>query len=414
MMALINYLWEGAVCLTIPWLFYKVFLERTTFFAWNRTFLLCALIMALVFPALGFEGINSFNLANETYLFQLPTFEFDGSNQQTNSLKSLSLSSILVGLYLLGILFPLTKFLIGMLSLISSVKKAHTSYKGKYTLLEHASFEPASFFHLIFLPEGSLQLRNKVDWIIDHEAAHADFRHSIDKLLLQLVKIIFWFYPIYRLYETDLEVIHEYQVDNKMTENYPVEEYALLLIHLGRPKSVNQLAHNFNKFQIKKRLTMMTQPKSKKIAKGLYALALPVFIGLFALVSCEQKDEIVEVEIPKAESITEQADLNEIFDIAEDMPVPAEGVQGWNKYLSQNLKYPQSARDQKKEGTVYVQFIINKEGRLVNPSVIRSVDPDLDAEALRVIKNSPDWTPGKQKGKEVNVKIQLPIRFKLN
>lgn len=60
----------------------------------------------------------------------------------------------------------------------------------------------------------------------------------------------------------------------------------------------------------------------------------------------------MEVEIPKAESITEQADLNEIFDIAEDMPVPAEGMQGWNKYLSQNLKYPQSARDQKRRNSL--------------------------------------------------------------
>ncbi|GAB3002585.1 M56 family metallopeptidase [Cyclobacterium sediminis] len=414
MTSLINYLWEGAVCLTIPWLFYKAVFEKNTFFAWNRAYLLWAIIMALVLPILDFEGINSINLANETYFFQLPTFEFDGSNQDANFFMSLSLSSILVGLYFVGMLFPLTKFIIGIRSLIRSAKKAKTSHKGKYTLLEHASFEPSSFFHLIFLPQGSLQLRNKVDWIIDHEAAHADFRHSIDKLLLQLVKIIFWFYPIYLLYETELEVIHEYQVDNKMTANYPVEEYALLLIHLGRPKSVNQLAHNFNKFQIKKRLTMMTQPKSKRITKGLYALALPLFLCLLALVSCEQKDEIVEVEIPKAETITEQAIPNAIFEIVEDMPVPYEGMQGWNKYLSQNLKYPQSARDQKLEGTVYLQFIINKEGKLINPTVIKSVDPDLDAEALRVIKNSPDWTPGKQKGKDVNVKINLPIRFKLN
>lgn len=158
----------------------------------------------------------------------------------------------------------------------------------------------------------------------------------------------------------------------------------------------------------------MTKPKSKRIAKWLYALALPIFIGLFGLISCDQKDEIVDVEKPQAETKTEGAISNEIFETAEDMPVPFDGMQGWNEYLSQNLKYPQSSKDQNIEGTVYLQFIINKEGELINPSVIRGVDPDLDAEALRVIKNSPKWTAGKQGGRDVNVKMQIPIRFKLN
>lgn len=103
-------------------------------------------------------------------------------------------------------------------------------------MLEHASFEPSSFFHLIFLPEGSFKLNDKVDCIISHEAMHANYNHSLDKLLLQLVKIIFWFYPICHLYEKDLEVVHEYQVDERMKDIYPLKEYALLLIHLGNPK----------------------------------------------------------------------------------------------------------------------------------------------------------------------------------
>ncbi|AEL25284.1 M56 family metallopeptidase [Cyclobacterium marinum] len=414
MSSLINYLWEGIICLTIPWLLYKALFEKTTFFAWNRTFLLSALILALLFPALNLEGLYIFNFNRETYQFILPTFEYDGTNQPLNSLTPIPITSFLAGAYLIGMLFSIIKFLIRIFSLISSIKKAKISYKGEYTLLEHASFEPSSFFHLIFLPEGSFKLNDKVDCIISHEAMHANYNHSLDKLLLQLVKIIFWFYPICHLYEKDLEVVHEYQVDERMKDIYPLKEYALLLIHLGKPKMMNQLAHNFNKFQIKKRITMMTKPKSKRIAKWLYALALPIFIGLFGLISCDQKDEIVDVEKPQAETKTEGAISNEIFETAEDMPVPFDGMQGWNEYLSQNLKYPQSSKDQNIEGTVYLQFIINKEGELINPSVIRGVDPDLDAEALRVIKNSPKWTAGKQGGRDVNVKMQIPIRFKLN
>ena len=410
---LINYLWEGSICLTLLWVFYKVCLERNTFFAWNRTFLLCSLLVALVFPALNFAGINGINLHNETISIQLTTFEINGSNQFQNSFTAFSISNLIVGVYFIGVILALGQFLLGLVSIMVQTKKAKTTYKGKYLLLEHPTFEPSSFFHFIFLPEGALQSQQNVDWVIAHETTHADYKHSWDRLLLQVVKVVFWFYPIYSKYEKALEVLHEYQVDEKMTKSYPLEEYARLLLNLAKTKNTGLLVHNFNQFQIKKRLTMMTQPKSKWTARSIYALALPVFICLFALVSCEQKDEIIEVAMTANEANTKNLLPNEIFDIVEVMPVPPQGMEGWNNYLSQNLKYPQSARDKKIEGTVYLEFIVNEEGRILNPSVIKSIDPDLDAEALRVIKNSSDWTPGIQRGHNVNVKLKLPIRFKL-
>lgn len=416
MINLINYLWEGALCLTILWLFYKVFLERTTFFAWNRTFLLSALSVALVFPALNLAGVSGLNLVNESFDFQLPTFEFNGSNQ-SQTVMPFSFSDFLVGIYFIGALFLLTKFLVGIISLIVFTRKAKSSREGKYTLLEHPSFEPSSFFHLIFLPEGTVQMQQKVRWIIAHEKTHADYQHSMDKLLLQVVKIVFWFYPIHRLYEAALEVVHEYQVDEQMTQSYPIEEYARLLIHLGKPKSSNQLVHNFNKFQIKKRLTMMTQPKSKCIVKGLYAFALPVFICLFALISCEQNEDMQLMQAMENESddvITKRLMKEGVFDVVEDMPLPQGGLEGWNEYLSENLKYPQAAREAGLEGTVYLVFTVTKEGALEQASVLRGPGEDLNQEALRMIEEAPNWIPGKQNGENLNVKMRLPIRFKLN
>ncbi|WP_339924797.1 M56 family metallopeptidase [uncultured Cyclobacterium sp.] len=413
---LINYLWEGAICLTLLWLFYKVFLEQNTFFAWNRAFLLCSLIVALIFPALSLTGISSLNLGNESFVVQLPQFEMNATNQGPSATSPISLSNLLLGVYLTGLLFTLSRFIVGIVSLLLKTRKAKVFHSGSYTILEHSSFEPSSFFHLIFLPEGALQLQQKVDWIIAHETTHADYRHSLDKLLIQFVKIIFWFYPIYRMYEQALEVLHEYQVDEKMTETYPLEEYARLLLNLAKPNHSSLLVHNFNQFQIKKRLTMMTQPKSKWMARGIYALALPLFACLFVLISCTPNEDMPQMDTQDGEEIviTEMIMKESVFDVVEDMPSPLGGMEGWNNYLSANLKYPQAARDAKVEGTVYLIFTVTDEGKIVNVSILRGIGAGLDEEALRVVRNSPDWIPGQQDGENVNVKMRLPIRFKLN
>ena len=103
----------------------------------------------------------------------------------------------------------------------------------------------------------------------------------------------------------------------------------------------------------------------------------------------------------------------EIFDVVESMPVPPGGMEGWNAYLKENLTYPQTAKDQKVEGTVYLIFVVDKEGKVQNPEILRGIGAGLDEEAIRVVKASPNWKPGMQRGHLVNVKMRLPIRFRL-
>jgi TonB family protein len=88
-------------------------------------------------------------------------------------------------------------------------------------------------------------------------------------------------------------------------------------------------------------------------------------------------------------------------------------MEGWNDYLKENLRYPASAKEKKVEGTVYVIFVVDKEGITKNPEILRGVGAGLDEEAMRVIQESPAWTPGMQHGTLVNVKLRMPIRFRL-
>ena len=83
------------------------------------------------------------------------------------------------------------------------------------------------------------------------------------------------------------------------------------------------------------------------------------------------------------------------------------------KFLGKNIKYPTISQENGVQGRVIVQFVVNRDGSIVDPVVVRGVDPYLDKEALRVIASMPKWKPGKQRGKEVRVKYTVPVTFRL-
>ncbi len=114
------------------------------------------------------------------------------------------------------------------------------------------------------------------------------------------------------------------------------------------------------------------------------------------------------------EIIEEEPVYDRVYIIVEEMPeFKGEGKEAFRQYIAEHLQYPQKAQKKGIEGKVYVQFIVTKNGTVDDVKVIRGVHPLLDKEAVRVIKSSPDWEPGKQRGEPVNVKFTLPISFSL-
>ncbi|MFD2035954.1 TonB family protein [Belliella marina] len=120
--------------------------------------------------------------------------------------------------------------------------------------------------------------------------------------------------------------------------------------------------------------------------------------------------EVIEVPINNTRNRIINDDT--IFDVVEKAPNPPGGMEGWNEYLKSNLKYPEAAKENGIEGTVFVVFVVNKTGFIEDPEILKGVSPEIDAEALRVVKASPNWEPGKQRGQDMNVRMRLPIRFK--
>ncbi|MBP3839081.1 MAG: energy transducer TonB [Prevotella sp.] len=103
-----------------------------------------------------------------------------------------------------------------------------------------------------------------------------------------------------------------------------------------------------------------------------------------------------------------------VFEISEIMPFFKGGDPAMKAYLSSKTEYPEIAKKKKIEGRVIVKFIVEKDGSLTDVHVVKSVDPSLDEEAVRVVRSMPKWTPGKRlNGKPVRVQYLLPVTFKL-
>lgn len=137
-------------------------------------------------------------------------------------------------------------------------------------------------------------------------------------------------------------------------------------------------------------------------------------IGAFTVVGNDEvdgevlkaKEEIAQPEPPKEVE-------NKVFDVVEEQPSFPGGQGALMQWLRDNIKYPVIAAENGIEGRVIVQFVVSKSGSISNVNVVRGVDPSLDKEAVRVVSNMPNWTPGKQNGTTVNVRYTLPVTFKL-
>lgn len=123
--------------------------------------------------------------------------------------------------------------------------------------------------------------------------------------------------------------------------------------------------------------------------------------------------EETEIEDAIFEEPAEEEIADEVFTIVENQPVPSGGINGFNRFVQQNLKYPKQAHRMGIEGKVFVQFIVQKDGSISDVKVIRGIGAGCDEEAIRVIQKSPKWTPGKQRGRAVRVRMVLPITFRL-
>lgn len=420
------YLLQVNLGLVLFYALYKLVCTRDTFFRSRRFILLLALVLPFVLPLVDVrEWLESRDslimLTHLDYSVVLPEIVVGSETAEVGN-GVWVLSDWVKYLYLAGVLVLSVRFLVQACSLWHLILRTpEKTINGIRVKCLNGLSGPFSFFGWIFLNPAAVK-EDELDEILTHEMAHVKQRHSVDVLLAEMVSICCWMNPFAWLLKREVRLNLEFLADKKVVEaGFATKSYQYHLLGLAYSHKYG-LSNNFNFSHLKKRIIMMNKKKSNGTGRIKYALfMLPAFALLVAgNISCSQGAS--EKQDAKEESVapdsvvavpTDSVAKDEVFMVAEQMPEYPGGMKELFKFLQDNVKYPESAMKKNVQGRVIVQFVVEKDGTPTEFNVVRSVDPDLDAEALRVMKAMSKWKPGMQKGEPVRVKYTVPVSFQL-
>ena len=154
-------------------------------------------------------------------------------------------------------------------------------------------------------------------------------------------------------------------------------------------------------------------PEAPKVEEVLEIMDNDSKVEESTIQASDDTQAAVEVKYTPVEVEEEEVEEEQIFQIVEEPASFPGGIGECMKWLGKNMKYPTISQENGVQGRVIVQFVINRDGSIVDAKVVRGVDPYLDKEALRVVNQMPKWSPGKQRGKAVRCQFTLPVQFRL-
>jgi len=425
--------------------FYLLFMRRESYFVLNRVYLLASALLIIILPIVGSYLLPGILISpNDTKLplITLPevvisTTALLSPQQESRILDWMTIVYIVVTLALLG---GLVQSLVRIGHFVRTSLRAE-KYRDNIYLVAEGN-DPFSFNGRIFVSKdliGSPALKS----IIIHENAHLSQRHIIDLVFIELISSIFWFNPFLFLIKKFLRETHEFLADREVVRHgtEPVVYQQLLFnVVSGNPQYI--IANNFN-FLTKKRIVMLIK-KSKKLAAVRIGIFMPLVFAAAIIVTMLQSNRLsaqttevppppVSVQVPvppppppppppvkavpqKVEKAGAKkvASKDDVFTAVENPPEFPGGEEARVQYMVSSIKYPEVARQKGIQGTVFVTYIVEKDGTISEAKVMQGIGGGCDEEALRVIKNMPKWTPGTQRGEAVRVQFNMPIKFALD
>ena len=441
------YLIKINVALMLLYGFYRLTVSRDTFFGLRRLTLWLIYAVALMVPALNLEYWvrDTPTMASMANVYADTFYPVVVVKAQA---PSITWMDMLLGIYWAGVAVLSLRLVWQLFSIIRlAVISRKQEVEGITVHLLRGEGSPFSFFSWVFMYPSTLDGK-QLHEVMVHECTHVSGLHSLDTLFSELFSIACWFNPFAWLMKQEVRMNLEYLADESVLSDGNARksyQYHLLGLAYRQPKDSTKIANNFNLLPLKKRIKMMNKRRTSEIGKAKYLLFAPLAGALLMVSNIEsvareisgQVPEVAEVQQKaeqalnadvavanpmakaeaKASDATAQADTTKkkkSWDcIPETMPQFPGGQGVMMKYLAANIKYPASAVKAKKQGRVIVTFIVQKDGSVTHAKIAKSVDPELDAEALRIVKAMPKWTPGTQNGKPVNVKYTLPVNFSL-
>ena len=273
--------------------------------------------------------------------------------------------------------------------------------------------------------------------IMIHEMRHLSSCHDIDLMLAQLYAVLVWYNPVSWLMIDELKTVHEYEADEAViASGLNLRDYQMLLIKKAVGARLPSLANSLNHSKLQKRITMMYQSKSRTAGKlgslvlvpalaiGIAVVSIPAVASVISgasettLLDSDSKVSKISAISANTESVAEMrtsapASYNKVFTTVEKLAEFPGGIEAMMKWLQYNVKYPKEAEKAGEQGKAVVKFTVNKDGSISNATIIKSVSPSIDKEALRVVTSMPKWKPAENGGKKVACWYTLPVSFRL-
>jgi hypothetical protein len=443
---------ETSVAIVFFYLYYLLLLKKQAFFRANRFFLLASAAVSLLVPFLQFN-VNQPNATNVIFYNVLDTITIttDGIEKSlVSSILSLSFYQWILIVYFGGVITRALLFMYRWASIAMLMRyKTGTEQNGRIVLVSK-SIVPFSFFNKIYINPSNYS-NEQLHEILAHEQVHINQHHSLDCLFYEILIIIFWFHPVVYRYRSEAKEVHEFLADQgAIRSGIDHIAYQELLFAQTLGMITLPLPNSFNYSLLKRRTIMLTKNNPSKWLKARFIWVAPLALAVIIVFACNKADKVEQTIVEKAispkviedqpEEVSVPKDTTVYFNV-ETMPEYPGGEGALRQFIADNVKFPEKAKETGTEGKVFVQFVINQDGKVDQVKAIATRVPvyvkdsdgkkivkeytevfkrdgkafDLiEQEAVRVITSMPAWKPGEQQGKTVNVQFTVPISFRLN
>ncbi len=386
------YIAKVNIALAVFYLLYVLLLRNDTFIKLRRYYFLSTIIFSLSYPLFTVATLGNLidfsQKVPETEVsvmmgdISMGELIVDKVEIEEITTATIPWTDVVKNILLVGVLFFSLRFLWQLFSIVRIKWRSE-----KITLfgqpIYHLTDEiiPFSFFSWIFI-HTEKHSDEELKQILLHEQTHVHQRHSLDVMLVEIVRILFWYNPIVWLMKRDITINLEYLADNAvLQEGINTREYQYHLLQLTYHETAVQIVNNFNVPQLKQRIMMMNSKKSpmRKLAK--YLSVLPLALLLITANSVYAQQNVTQPEPVKIES-KDSDEKSKYHEVTENLDKLA-------ATLKSEIKYPQTAKESGIEGDVIASFIVEEDGSVTNPKILKATDPLFNTESIRVISSMP-------------------------
>lgn len=364
------------ICLITGYGFYKVFLEKQTYFTLNRISLIGLAVLSFCIPAIPVNAHISASIPLDLVIHG------ETLSQVAPQMWNVHITDWLKWTYFTGVFLKVGWLIIRLLYIRNKIKKpAH-----------NAAF---SFFKYKVIDRNAANFE-MIDY---HEDVHIRQWHSLDILFFEIVVIAAWFNPVVYFYQRSIKRTHEFLADRETARHFGnYYQYASLILNRSLQYSPEMTNAFTDKHLLKQRIAMLGRNNASKANLAKYVLLIPVLLCLTSF-SALYKNSAATAEMGRKGSVA---------------PAFPGGLEAFLGYLSKEVSQSDIFKAHHDQGKVLVSFVVDTDGNVVSPQVMDSPNAKLNSEAVRIIRNSPRWSPGLQDGQVVRVRHEIKLGYQLS